>query len=80
VPFTILVFHADDETLRRRVARRSARADDASEADVAVLHGQLAAREPLAAEEQAHALTIDTAAPRAREHLLEAMRVRGEDY
>jgi predicted kinase len=47
IPFAILAFRADAETLQRRVAQRSARADDASEADLAVLYGQLAALEPL---------------------------------
>ena len=50
VPFTLLEFRAHAETLRRRVARRSAHADDASEADLAVLHGQLATLEPLTAD------------------------------
>src|SRR5262249_50719967 len=63
VPLTILDLRAHAETLQRRVARRSAQADDASEADLAVLHGQLAALEPLTAAEQACALTVDTEAP-----------------
>src|SRR5262249_1549733 len=74
VPFTILDFRAHAETLQRRVARRSAQADDASEADLAVLHGQLAALESLTAEEQACALTIDTEAPQALQRLLETIR------
>jgi len=79
VPFTILDFRADTETLRRRVARRSAHADDASEADLAVLHGQCATQEPLTADEQGSALTIDTDAPQALERLLEAVRATGEE-
>jgi len=74
VPFTILDFRAHTETLQRRVARRSAQADDASEADLSVLHGQLAALESLTAEEQACALTIDTEAPQALQRLLETIR------
>jgi uncharacterized protein len=74
VPFTLLEFRAHAETLRRRVAHRSAHADDASEADLAVLHGQLATLEPLTAEEQASALTIDTEVPQAPQRLLEAVR------
>ena len=77
VPFTIVDFRAHAETLQRRVARRSAHADDASEADLAVLHGQLAALEPLSAEEQACALTIDTEAPQALQGLLETVRAMG---
>jgi predicted kinase len=79
VPCTILAFRAHAETLRRRVARRSAQADDASEADLAVLHGQLATLEPLTAEEQASTLTIDTEAQQAPQRLLAAVRaIAGE--
>ena len=74
VPCTILEFRASEETLRRRVAQRSAQAADASEADLAVLHRQLATLEPLMAEEQATALTIDTEAPQAPQRLREAVR------
>jgi predicted kinase len=77
-PFTILEFRAQAETLQRRVAQRSAQANDASEADLAVLHGQYAALEPLTAEEQASALTIDTEAPQALARLLEAVRAQEE--
>jgi predicted kinase len=80
VPFTILDFRAREETLRRRVGRRSARADDASEADLGVLHGQLAAREPLTADEQAYALTIDTEAPQALVRLLETVCAMREEH
>jgi predicted kinase len=77
VPFTILAFQADPETLRRRVARRRAQADDASEADLAVLSGQYAVLEPLTADEQADALTIDTDTPQAPQRLLDAVRAMG---
>jgi aminoglycoside phosphotransferase family enzyme/predicted kinase len=79
VPCTILAFQAHDETLRRRVARRHAQATDASEADLAVLHGQLATLEPLTAEEQACALTIDTDTPQAFDRLLETVRAKEEE-
>jgi aminoglycoside phosphotransferase family enzyme/predicted kinase len=75
---TILEFRAPEERLRHRVAQRSAQADDASEADLAVLPGQFAALEPLTAEEQASALTIDTDAPQAPQRLLEAVRAMEE--
>ena len=78
MPCTILAFRADQETLQRRVAQRSTQADDASEADLAVLHGQLTALEPLTDEEQAAALTIDTDAPQAPQRLLEAVRAMEE--
>jgi aminoglycoside phosphotransferase family enzyme/predicted kinase len=78
VPFTILDFRARDETLQHRVARRSTRADDASEADLAVLAGQLAAREPLTVAEQASVLPIDADDPQASQRLLEAVRTLQE--
>ena len=79
VPFTILACRAHPETLRRRVAQRSAQGADASEADLAVLHGQLAALEPLTANEQVSALTIDTDAPQAPQRLLEAVRALDDE-
>jgi predicted kinase len=77
VTFTILAFRAHAETLRHRVARRHAQASDASEADLAVLHGQLTALEPLTAEEQAGTLTIDTEAPPDSQRLLAIVRALG---
>jgi predicted kinase len=74
VPYTLLNFQAHTETLQRRVARRRVQADDASEADLAVLHTQLTTREPLTAVELADALTIDTDHPQATQHLLDAIR------
>jgi hypothetical protein len=79
VPFTILAFRAHSETLRRRVAQRSAQGADASEADLAVLHGQLTALEPLTPNEQVYALTIDTDAPQVPQRLLEAIRALDEE-
>ena len=79
VPFTILAFRAHPETLRRRVAQRSAQGADASEANLAVLHGQLVALEPLTPNEQVYALTIDTDAPQAPQRLLDAVRAMGEE-
>lgn len=49
VPLAILHFHADDATLRRRLA---ARRGDASEAGLAVLDHQRATQEPLEPDEQ----------------------------
>jgi aminoglycoside phosphotransferase family enzyme/predicted kinase len=63
VPFTLLHCTAPYELLRQRVQARGARADDASEADLAVLDEQLAWAEPLAAEEQGAVITVDTGAP-----------------
>jgi aminoglycoside phosphotransferase family enzyme/predicted kinase len=79
VPFTILAFHAHPETLQRRVVHRSTQADDASDADLAVLHRQLAALEPLTDAEQGSTVTVDTAAPQALQGLLETVRTMGEE-
>jgi aminoglycoside phosphotransferase family enzyme/predicted kinase len=79
VPFAILEFRARTETLRRRVVQRSAQADDASEADLEVLNGQLATLEPLTAAELVYAVTIDTDTPQAPQRLLAAVRAMGEE-
>jgi len=67
VPFTILDFHAPLEVLRARITERLARADDASEADLAVLEHQLRAREPLTPAEMASSYTVDATVPAAHE-------------
>ena len=63
VPWRILAFDAPEAVLRERVRQRHAAGTDASEADVAVLQGQLAHRDALTDEEASHALRIDTRAP-----------------
>ena len=63
VPFTVLHCQAPADVLRERVRARGERGDDASEADLSVLERQLAWTEPLAPDEQAAAITLDTAAP-----------------
>jgi aminoglycoside phosphotransferase family enzyme/predicted kinase len=60
VPFTILHCTANDARLRERVARRSARGDDASEADLAVLERQWGYREPLSSDEREFTLEVAT--------------------
>jgi predicted kinase len=62
-PFLILDFHAPQEVLRARVAERLARADDASEANLAVLEHQLAVREPLTPAEMSAAYAVDATGP-----------------
>ena len=62
-PFLILDFHAPLDALRARVAARRARADDASEADLAVLERQIAARESLTPAEMAVAVAFDGTGP-----------------
>jgi hypothetical protein len=63
VPFLILDFHAPQEVLRARVAERVARADDASEAGLAVLEHQFAVREPLTPAEMAAAFAVEATGP-----------------
>ncbi|MCS7008180.1 MAG: SWF/SNF helicase family protein, partial [Gaiellaceae bacterium] len=69
-----------------RVAARQAAARDASDADVAILEHQLAAREPLGADEQAIAVRVDTGEERARErrrlarHMVQRRRGDIEHY
>ncbi|HSD99621.1 MAG TPA: AAA family ATPase [Burkholderiales bacterium] len=67
VPFTILDFHAPLEELRARITERLVRADDASEADLAVLERQLRARESLTPAEMAASYAVDTTVPAAHE-------------
>jgi aminoglycoside phosphotransferase family enzyme/predicted kinase len=58
--FLVAACSAPLQTLSARVSERQARASDASEADAAVLAHQLATWDPLAADEERDALSIDT--------------------
>jgi uncharacterized protein len=60
--FLIVSCRASPAELRRRVALREAAMRDASEAGLAVLESQIASEEPLAPEELAHAVAVDTEA------------------
>jgi len=71
IPFVIVAFEASEATLRERIVRRKADGGDASDADLAVLAHQIAAREPLSPDEQAFAIVYDAEAP------LEAARESG---
>lgn len=71
VPFLILAFRAQPETLQRRVALRQAQGQDASEADLAVLRGQAARLEPLSAAEQVATRIIDTDVPQPPQCVLD---------
>jgi aminoglycoside phosphotransferase family enzyme/predicted kinase len=62
IPFRILHCEADPEVQRQRVRRRSERADDASDADLAILDYQLEQQEPLGAEERRYTIVVDTTA------------------
>lgn len=68
VPFVILVFDANEATLRRRIVQRQTGGRDASDADLAVLAHQLVTREPLMAHEKVFAVDLDAEMP------IEAMR------
>ncbi|HTP74874.1 MAG TPA: AAA family ATPase [Burkholderiaceae bacterium] len=61
VPCLLLHCDAPREVLRQRVRVRAQRGSDASEADEAVLETLAAQAEPLADDELAHAICIDTA-------------------
>ncbi len=67
---------APEATLRQRVAERAARADDASEAGIAVLERQLAGAQPLAPDEEAITVALDTATAEGMQHGVEAIAAR----
>jgi aminoglycoside phosphotransferase family enzyme/predicted kinase len=61
--FIVLSVSAPETELRERVAKREARADDASEAGVAVLDYQLEHVETIASSEPGIAIDVDTSKP-----------------
>ncbi|MBL8324768.1 MAG: AAA family ATPase [Rubrivivax sp.] len=61
VPFVILRFTAEPQTLRARIRQRRAAGLDASEADEAVLESQMLALEPLQPDERAHTVEVTAA-------------------
>ena len=63
LPFAIVSVKAQEQTLRRRVARRFADKSDASEADMQVLEYQLTMQEPLSDEELSLAVTAHNECP-----------------
>jgi aminoglycoside phosphotransferase family enzyme/predicted kinase len=63
VPFAIVASTAREATLRQRIARRRAAANDASDADLAILDRQLRTQEPLAPFERAEVFVHDAGAP-----------------
>jgi aminoglycoside phosphotransferase family enzyme/predicted kinase len=75
VPFLILSFEAPLSVLRARVAARSQRRDDASEADLDILERQIATAEPLTEAETAFALAIDASRSQS-DQVLRAVRKR----
>ncbi|MHC9037180.1 AAA family ATPase, partial [Cobetia marina] len=74
LPVLMISFEADEETLRRRIVKRSQRSGEASEAGLEVLDKQLANREPFAPEEHGQLIHIDTTAPNANVTLARLIR------
>lgn len=62
VPFVIVDVRAREATLRERIVRRQARANDASDASLAVLAQQIETQEALAADEQPYTIAYDSEA------------------
>jgi aminoglycoside phosphotransferase family enzyme/predicted kinase len=60
VPLRVVSCAAPLATLRARIAHRAAQGHDASEAGLAVLDLQLAAQQPLGADEMEHVTVLDT--------------------
>ena len=58
-PIAVLSIQAQEATLRQRIEARAARANDPSEATVAVLQYQRATEQPLAADEALPVMTVD---------------------
>ena len=76
VPFAIVNVAAAHATLRARVAARTARGTDASEATVPVVEAQIASCEALTADEMRHTVAIT---PRARDLYARLEQLRALD-
>ena len=76
VPFMILSCQANTATLNLRLENRTRARRDPSEATRAVLDHQLATAQPLTAQEQAHALLIDTNALTTVDAVVNAVKER----
>jgi uncharacterized protein len=74
--FVILACEADPAALAQRIETRGLLRTDPSDATVQVLNRQLENREPLAPDEQAAAIRIDTTLPQASERAIAAVRSR----
>ena len=60
VPFVLLDFSAEVDTLRHRIRLRQVSGRDPSEAGVEVLEAQLRSQEPLVSDEWGHTVLVDT--------------------
>ncbi|MCP4409181.1 MAG: AAA family ATPase [Gammaproteobacteria bacterium] len=74
LPWWVLNIHAIENTLRRRIQARLARADDPSEASLDVLTLQLRTRDPLNGDELKHSIDIDSKS----EYSIDAIKTRLE--
>jgi hypothetical protein len=72
--FIVLACDAGRAALAQRIEKRALLHTDPSDATVAILDWQLQNSEPLAADEQTMAISIDTTKPRAAENAIEAIR------
>jgi predicted kinase len=75
IPFVILDFRAPVTLLRQRVAQRRARADDASEADLAVLERQIVDCEPLTPAEMEWVIVADATGPPSKKKWRHVLRL-----
>jgi aminoglycoside phosphotransferase family enzyme/predicted kinase len=69
VPFLIIDFQASEQELYRRIEQRRQLKNDASEATLEVLQQQLAAAQPLSADELACTISVDTESDNALDQL-----------
>jgi aminoglycoside phosphotransferase family enzyme/predicted kinase len=59
VPFVLLHFEADKDTLHARIRSRQAAGEDPSEAGIKVLEAQLVTQEPLMPDEMANVISVE---------------------
>jgi uncharacterized protein len=76
MPLLVIDCQAPQALLEQRVAARQQRGKDASEADLRVLHRQLAASEPLLPEEGLDCFVADTSVPDVDVRAVSAVRAR----
>jgi len=78
-PLLVIDCQAPAHVLEARVTQRHREAKDPSEADLAVLRGQLATAEPLSAQPGATVIRVDTSSPHALASMLEQIRAQLPD-
>ncbi len=65
IPFVVIAFEADESTLRERIVKRHRQANDASDADLAVLEQQLQSHAAFDPDEAPSIITYDAGRPLA---------------